>query len=276
MSKAINDKYFTKPSVVIDCIKKIDLSSYDYILEPSAGCGSFLSRLPKEKSKGIDIQPDIPNVIKLDFYSIGKVIDLLNLKTEDGKKYLSIGNPPFGKMSTMAIDFFNGCALFSDTIAFIVPRTFRKTSVINKLDENFHLREEHLLAEDSFLILDPSQEQLTRSYDVPCVFQIWDKATEPRKTIETLVKCEEFEFVKNRKLANFAVRRVGVKAGNTYDITDKISSESHYFIKQKENNVRDTIDAIVWDYNSPKYDVAGNPSISKDELISQYKKHKKT
>lgn len=276
MSKAVNDKYFTKPSVVIDCIKKINLTRYDYILEPSAGCGSFLSRLPKDKAKGIDIQPDIPEVIKLDFYSIGKVINLLGLKTEDNKKYLSIGNPPFGKMSTMAIDFFNGCALFSDTIAFILPRTFRKASVINKLDKNFCLREEYLLPEDSFLILDPSQEQLTRSYDVPCVFQIWDKTKQPRKKIITLVDCEEFEFVKDRKTADFAVRRVGVKAGNTYDITDKISSESHYFVKQKENDVRNVIDKIVWDYNSAKYDVAGNPSISKDELISQYKKHKKT
>ena len=40
--------------------------------------------------------------------------------------------------------------------------------------------------------------------------------------------------------------------------------------------IRNVIDKIVWDYNSAKYDVAGNPSISKDELISQYKKHKKT
>lgn len=274
MSKAVNDKYFTKPSVVTECLDKINLSTYDYILEPSAGCGSFLRKLPKNKTKGIDIQPDIPDVIELDFYSIGKVIKLLDLRTDDSKKYLSIGNPPFGKMSTMAIDFFNGCALFSDTIAFIVPRTFRKASVINKLDTSFHLREEYLLAENSFLILDPTQDMLTRSYDVPCVFQIWDKQATPRQKINTVVECGEFEFVKDRKLADFAVRRVGVKAGDTYDITPKISSESHYFVKQKDLDARNIIDSIKWDYNSSKYDVAGNPSISKDELISQYKKQK--
>ena len=113
MTKAVNDKYFTKPSTVDLCLKNIDLSTYDLIFEPSAGCGSFLHNLPKDTSVGIDISPDIPTVVQLDFYSIQKVIELLDLKTNPDKKYLSIGNPPFGYMAQMAIDFFNGCALFS-------------------------------------------------------------------------------------------------------------------------------------------------------------------
>ena len=138
MGNAINDKYFTKPSIVDQCLKRIDLTKFDIILEPSAGCGSFHNKIPKDKGRACDISPDIPDVIELDFYAIEKVINLLDLTTAPDKRYLSIGNPPFGMNSSMAIEFFNGCAKFSDEIAFIVPRTFRKDSVQNRLDLNFH------------------------------------------------------------------------------------------------------------------------------------------
>ena len=137
MSKPTNDKYYTSPLFVEQCLKNIDFNEYDLIFEPSAGCGSFLTRLPKNKTIGIDVSPDLDNIIELDFYSIPKVITALDLQTNPDKKYLSIGNPPFGYAAQMAIDFFNGCAMFSDTIAFIVPRTFRKTSVTKQLDRDW-------------------------------------------------------------------------------------------------------------------------------------------
>jgi len=274
MTKAIFDKYFTSPKVVDQCLGMLNLEEYDHILEPSAGCGSFFAKLPKDKSHGSDISPDIPGIVELDFYSIGKVIDLLDLKPNSEKRYLSVGNPPFGKMARMAIDFFNGCAVFSDTIAFILPRTFRKASVINRLDCNFKLRQEVILPKNSFRVLDPTSENLISEYDVPCTFQIWDKSETPREKLVTLTTCEEFSFVTEDK-ADFAVRRVGVKAGCSYNINKKISSESHYFIKEKVEGVKDVLDSIVWDYDSPKYDTVGNPSISKDELIRHFKKNKK-
>jgi len=269
MTKAIHDKYFTSPRVVRECLKSIDLSQYDHILEPSAGCGSFFSKLPKGKSHGIDLFPDIPSVVKLDFYSIGKVIELLDLHPNKKKKYLSVGNPPFGKACSMAIAFFNGCAVFSDSIAFILPRTFRKPSIINRLDNNFVLEYEKLIDKNSFYILDPNSDTLVSEYDVPCVFQVWHKSETKREKIQTITKCKEFGFVKKNE-ADFAVRRVGVKAGDVYDPA-KCSPESHYFIKENVVGVRKAIANIEWDYFSPKYDTVGNPSISKDELIKYYK-----
>ena len=43
--------------------------------------------------------------------------------------FVSEIKPPFGKVSSLAIRFFNKCAQFSDVIAFIIPRTFNKVSV---------------------------------------------------------------------------------------------------------------------------------------------------
>lgn len=266
MSKPTNDKYYTSPVFVEQCLKNIDFNEYDLIFEPSAGCGSFLTRLPKNKTIGIDVSPDLDNIIELDFYSIPKVITALDLQTNPDKKYLSIGNPPFGYAAQMAIDFFNGCAMFSDTIAFIVPRTFRKTSVTNQLDLSFHKSFELIAPKNSFLIMDPTSETLTSEYDVPCVFQIWNKGDSKREKIKSITKCEHFDFVDKREDADFALRRVGVAAGKTFD-KDNVAKQSHHFIKSKLKNCRQIFDSIEWDENSAKYDTAGNPSLSKEELI---------
>lgn len=271
MTKAVNDKYFTKPSTVDLCLDRIDLSSYDLIFEPSAGCGSFLKKLPKNISTGADISPDIPDVVQLDFYSIQKVIDLLDLKTNPNKKYLSIGNPPFGYMAQMAIDFFNGCASFSDTIAFILPRTFRKNSVTNRISMDFHLRHELILPKNSFMIMDPTSDTLTSEYDVPCVFQVWDKKENPRQKIEPKSESVHLTFVKDIKKAKYAFRRVGVDAGDLYDTSSSnrsMSAPSHYYVNCSDD-VAKIIRSMKWDYDSPKYDTAGNPSISKSELIKR-------
>ena len=271
MGSAVNDKYFTKPSTVEACLDKINFSDYDLIFEPSAGCGSFLGRMPKDKSVGADISPDIPSVIELDFYNIEKVINLLDLKTNPDKKYLSIGNPPFGNMSQMAIDFFNGCSLFSDSIAFILPRTFRKISVTNRLPMNFRLREEFILPANSFMVMDPSSDTLTSEYDVPCVFQIWDKSDVIREKVIPKNESEHLTFVKDINKAKYALRRVGADAGDLYDIKSSsrsMSAPSHYYINCSDD-VADAIKLMEWSYESSKYDTAGNPSISKNELITR-------
>ena len=275
MGNAVNDKYFTKPATVDLCLKLIDLNKYDLIIEPSAGCGSFLSKLPKKISKGIDISPDIADVIKLDFYSIEKVIKLLQLEKNKEKKYLSIGNPPFGTSSGMAIDFFNGCGVFSDTIAFIVPRTFRKISVTNRLSFDFSLTKELILPKNSFLIMDPSSPTLTSEYDVPCVFQIWDKTEVKRTKVESRSTSYFINFEKDIKKAKYAFRRVGAAAGDLYEISKSnrsMSAPSHFYINC-EDSVAEIIRNLDWGYNSAKYDTAGNPSISKNELIISLEKY---
>ena len=123
------DKFYTIPSIVDKCINdiqsKYDFNNFDLIIEPSAGNGSFFTKIPPTVKKiGIDI-------IEQDFF---------NYIPDDNKKnILVIGNPPFGKVSSLAIKFFNHASNWSNVIAFIIPRTFRRISVQNKLNKNFHL-----------------------------------------------------------------------------------------------------------------------------------------
>lgn len=253
----ILDQFYTKPKIARYCFDKaIEIIeekgiAFTTYLEPSAGTGSFYTILPSNKL-GIDLDPKINEVIKADFLIYSDL-------TQD---YFTIGNPPFGKNSSLAIKFFNKCATVSIGIGFIVPKTFKKNSVKLKLDPYFHLVFEEDLPFNSF-------EFKGEDKDVPCVFQVWIKKDEKRDNIDKLFT-DDFVFVKNREVADFAFQRVGVNAGKVKSIDDKISASSHYFIKSEKENVKRILEEINW--NEVKHNTAGNPSISKQELIYLYNK----
>ena len=140
-----NDQYYTKENIAQMCIDSLPfhLDWFDYIIEPSAGRGDFYRLLPTANLVGIDIDPKISSIIKSDFFD-------LDFKTKGS--VLTIGNPPFGKNASLAYTFFQHAAQYSDCIAFILPRTFRKPSMINRLNRRFHLVYDELLPLNSFYI----------------------------------------------------------------------------------------------------------------------------
>ncbi len=246
------DKFYTKPNVAKHCIDKIS-DTYDLWIEPSAGDGSFYFLLPPNKI-GIDILPDNSEIIKKDF---------LTWEPDKIGKFITIGNPPFGKNSSLAVKFFNHAAKFSTTIAFIVPRTFEKESIQNRLDKHFHLNYNEILPENSFVFG-------KSDYSVPTVFQIWIKNDTIREISRLPTIHSDFDFV-DQENADFAIQRVGVNAGTIKTDIGKLSKESHYFIK---SNIGKTLIELMKtiDFGSVKYKTAGNPSISKTELICLYEK----
>jgi len=257
------DQYYTHRHVAQVCLSKLNYDDYDVIVEPSAGDGSFFDFLPADKRVGIDLKP--AGV----FIQTGNFFDW---KFDSNKKYLVVGNPPFGKNSSMAKKFFNHAAEFADTIAFILPRTFRKISVINQLDNQFLLEHEEILPKDSFYLPDG------QACDIPCIFQIWKRGDYQRNKIFLPTTHDDFSFVK-KELADFAIRRVGVRAGKVFLDFGKCSVPSHYFIKQHNKfvaNIFENLWHTKWNYKadrakiSSKWDTAGNPSLAKTELIEAY------
>tara|TARA_R110002074_G_scaffold309261_1_gene480014 strand:- start:591 stop:1571 length:981 start_codon:yes stop_codon:yes gene_type:complete len=162
------DQYYTNGDVAAACLKKLDFSDYDIVLEPSAGDGAFFNLLPPGKRVGVDLEPKAPEIKEGDFF---------NYCPLDNKKYLVVGNPPFGKNSSLAKRFFNHASTFADTIGFILPRTFRKAKTQNQLQQNFHLISEEILPAGSFYLSNGD------THDVPCVFQIWERRNKLRKKI---------------------------------------------------------------------------------------------
>jgi hypothetical protein len=248
------DKFYTNPSIVKLCFKYIKkyikIDDSDIIIEPSAGNGSFIKYIKKITSnyRFYDIEPEHPDIIKQDFL-------LLNVKDNDVH---IIGNPPFGRQSSLAIKFIKKCCEFSKTISFILPRSFKKDSLKKHFSLNYHLIYEMDLPENSFLINN-------KETDVPCIFQIWERQLELRNIPKKLIP-NGYKFVKKNEEPDIAFRRVGVNAGKiSLNILDK-SIQSHYFIIFENKNVIKKLYDIEFECNN----TVGPKSISKQELIKIY------
>jgi len=259
------DKYYTKPSVVKQCIKLIkkyiNISNNDLIIEPSAGNGSFIDGIKNISSnyKFYDLEPEHDEVLKHDFLEF----DYKELQSQFSNIHV-IGNPPFGRQSSMAIKFIKKCCLFSNSISFILPKSFKKDSMKKHFEKHYHLIHEIDLLDNSFLVNDIE-------CDVPCVFQIWQKKEEIRAVIEKISPLH-FTFVEKKDKPDISFRRVGVNAGAiTKEINNK-SIQSHYFIKFINDKTNDEniekLKTIHFDFNN----TVGPKSISKPELISEFNK----
>jgi hypothetical protein len=255
------DQFYTDPKYAqifySKILEHINMNDFDVILEPSAGTGNFFNLLPKNKRIGIDIEPKSEEIIQQNF---------LDYFPNCNEKVATIGNPPFGKNSSIAIKFFNHAAEFSDVIAFILPRTFRKESVINRLNENFHLIYDEIVPDNSFIFEG-------NIYNVCCCAQIWLRKNNIRKKIKKYSFSDVsdwFEIV-NPEFADFCIQRVGVAAGSIKTENFKLYSPlSHYFIKQHHQIVLEIFKTI--DFKEVKFNTAGNPSVSASELIKMWLK----
>lgn len=249
--KEQNDKFYTNPEISKMCIDMIDISGFDIIIEPSAGNGSFSKQI--NGCIAYDLVPESEEIIKQDFFELD-VDDLI------GKNVLTIGNPPFGVQNNLVIKFFNKAAEYSSVIAFILPKSFMKSSVQNKLDLRFHLDKYVELPKNSFLLNG-------ETYDVPCVFQIWKKGNYNRTCVDENRNNPYIKFVKDD--FDFAIWRVGGKSGIAYIPENKslVSSQSNYLVKNI--SLYDDVTLIKMineiDKDCVKYCV-GPKSISKNEL----------
>lgn len=264
------DKFYTKPEIVDLCIlelhKYYNFNDFTLIIEPSAGCGNFLLKLPKNKRIGIDIEPEnLKEIVKQDFFTF---------LPKKSNNILTIGNPAFGKVCSLAIKFFNHAAKFSSVIAFIIPKTFRKISIQNKLDLNFHLIADIDIPLGSF---EPNMS-------VKCCFQIYIKKQTKRDVISLPVIHKDFEFLKygpkdeknqptppiTNNLTDFAVRAYGGKCGEIKKLDlNELRPKSWHFIR---SNIKK--DILIDRFNRLDYSKSENTarqnSLGKAELISLY------
>ena len=257
------DKYYTKPDIVEQCINLIKqylvISKNDLIIEPSAGNGAFISNIKKLSNhfKFYDLEPENDDIIKQNFLEF----DYNDIKTKYKKIHI-IGNPPFGRQASLAIKFIKRCCEFSNTISFILPKSFKKDSMKKHFSNNFHLIFEVDLSEKSFLVNGIE-------CDVPCIFQIWESKTELRAKVKKIDPLN-FKFVDKESSPDISFRRVGVNAGTIMTEIDDKSPQSHYFIKFTNNNMIDDnikkLKSITFEFNN----TVGPKSISKPELIKEF------
>jgi hypothetical protein len=256
IKKSKLDQFYTSENISKLCYNQIielyNLNTFDIFLEPSAGTGSFFNLFPESKRLGIDLEPQCSNIKQQDFFEF---------IPPKNKSIITIGNPPFGKNSSLAVKFFNTASEFSDVIAFIIPKTFRKTSLQNRLNLNFHLKLDNDLPKNSFILND-------EPYDVPCCFQIWERQNNQRQIEKINLENDYFNFVK-KKYADLAIRRVGGRTGKATKDINTSAEVSHYFLKLKDTISIDWLLEIInnIDFTNIINSTAGVKSLSKPEFV---------
>ena len=260
------DQFYTKVSVAKRCIEKmmdfamangIELAKYVWI-EPSAGNGAFLHHIPPTFQKiGIDIDPKSPGICKSDYLEWVKTATA----EMDMSDVIVFGNPPFGRQSSLAKAFIARSCEFAKIIAFILPKSFTKPSMNNAFRLDFHLIHSEELEKNSFVLNEDA-------YDVPCVFQIWQKRGTNRELVEKIPPCG-FEYVKHDNY-HIALRRVGANAGKSHknDGKTEFSKQSHYFICFLHENVDAYVDNVIKKINCHVFpsNTVGPRSLSKSEI----------
>lgn len=261
--KDILDKFYTKPEVAALYIAKADISHYTTIIEPSAGNGSFSSQIPN--CIALDLKPEGVGIREQDWLKYEHPEKL------DGEKVLIIGNPPFGQQNSVAVKFINHAAAFADRVAFILPVSFKKESVQNRISLDMHLTYEEDLPKNSFTFNG-------ENYDVKCVFQIWDRKEEKRvkKAKTNLNTNNMFDFVRKSESPDAVIHRVGGRAGTVSLAWEGKTEMNHYFIRLKKDSDRENLIETVEELNKisypSRYHSVGPRSVSKVELNEEINK----
>ena len=247
------DQFYTKPDIAKMCIANIltiipDINEYVWI-EPSAGNGSFFNNIPIGVDKiGIDIEPKTKDVLKEDFLT-------WNQPTKNSKTIV-VGNPPFGRQSSLAKAFIKKSCKFADIVAFILPRSFMKPSNSIAFDAKFHCIFTIELEKNSF-------EINGKSYNVNCIFQTYQKHLIDR-IIPNKILPIGFKYTNSDEPFDLVIKRVGGLAGKCYFPQSKtFNPHTHYFLKLFSNNtnVIEKINSHIFPSNT-----VGPRSLSKSEI----------
>ncbi len=266
------DKFYTKQEVVTKCLeefKKVKINdAVDLVIEPSAGNGSFTSQLVKYNSISYDIAPEGEGIVEQDFLK-------LNLTEGFQIPLHFIGNPPFGRQSSIAKKFIKHICKCDKTksFGFILPKSFKKESMQRCIPLDFHLVSQIDIEKDGFLVNG-------KDHDVPCIFQVWERR-ENNRYVSPKLEPNGYSFVKTKMEATFALRRVGVYAGKMIDMLqdgidfNKLSDQSHYYIlvkgmtyKERDEFRKKYYDRIKWNHDN----TVGPKSIGKQEFIKELNK----
>ena len=263
------DKFYTKPSVAKKCLDTIGewkpWSSWGLVVEPSAGNGSFFHQIPTDKKVGLDLLPGAPTILQQDFFTY--------TAPPGPGPILVVGNPPFGRVSSLAVRFFWKAASFSSALAFILPRTFRRSSIQNRLPLSFHL------IHDEDIPMEPC------SFDPPmmakCCFQIWEKREEERVPVALPTTHPHWTFLSMGPKdaegqptppqgADFALRAYGGRVGEMkHEGLQTLRPKSWHWIRSQipKEILVERFEALAYEES---LDTARQNSLGKGDLVRLY------
>ena len=262
------ERFYTSRPLAARCMATVEarfpVASFDLVLEPSAGDGVFLELLPAKSRLGLDLHPGAHGIVRADFLSW--------TPPDPDADILTIGNPPFGQRGRLAVAFLNRSCQFSRVVAFILPRSFRKDTFLNRVDRRFHLVHQ----EDCDEFRRPPDDEPFR---IKAVFQVWERRQQPRDLVQRPGDHGDFELrhahlsrVTPEELArlradfDFAIPQVG--SVFLPRPVQEVVAGSHWFVKARRPGVLETFRRL--DFSFLKGMNLSFTSLSKKDIVQAY------
>jgi predicted RNA methylase len=231
------EQYYTPKDLALELSSHLVVQTgIDHaFLEPAGGNGAFidaLNQLGVQQIEAVDLYPKHPAVAEADFLTY----------EPKGRNLVTVSNPPFGRNNSLSIPFFNHAAKESDYIAFLVPRSWRKWSVQNRLDRRFHLISDQDVAVN---YVTDTGEQIGTNNDLRTCFQIWEKRAELRSKVKVkdqglIRKCSPAE-------ADLAVRVFGFGCGKVYRDFPRVGNTTLMFLTVSDARVFEVIEGLDYE-----------------------------
>ena len=221
-------------------------------LEPAGGTGSFieaLNSLGVRKIESVDLYPKHNQVSQANF-----------LNWEPLNRHLvTISNPPFGRNNALSVPFFNHAAEFSDYIAFLVPRSWRKWSVQNRLDMRFHLIHDEPI---EVHYQSDSGESYQNGGGFRTCFQIWEK----RGLLRSQFRVPDNGFLKKvtPENADISMRVFGYGCGKVLREFERKPNTTMMFLKVSSGDVISVLEGL--DYERFSSNTAYTKALSFQEI----------
>ena len=207
IAESISDAYFTPPESSAWCVEV--LKDFNWVnvltttLEPCVGSGSLANQLPG-KVIGCDlIDHGYPGVIVGDY-----------LEAPERSVDLVFTNPPFGRAGSLALKILNKAARDSDRLAFILPSSFRKISIIDRIDPYLHPVYDSDLPNQNYILPDGSVRW------VNTCFQMWERRSTRRRLFKDFIHYSQYTRRVDPSEAEFAFRTQGASAGKVLEGLD--------------------------------------------------------
>lgn len=274
------DRFYTSVGEAGRLVSLIAPGLPGLVIEPSAGNGAFVLAL---EGAGVDvlaydIEPDPSPVCmtpigQADFLSLEASDILAERPSYDPSDTAFVGNPPFGVQGRLATRFVHHCLELADDAWMILPPSFRKRSMADKVGDGELVE---VIALESVTYVTP-----VGGVEVPSAMMHWHacdgreararRRREEREAIASL----PFEFVAWSELDGadieeleglFTIRRVGGNAGRASGDLG-VSRQSNYLCRVTDGHGRDEVIGWVSGTDFPERDWSVGPrSLSRGEL----------
>jgi predicted RNA methylase len=250
------EQYYTPKPLALELVAQIEKVLGPLVgktvLEPAGGTGAFIEAVQSvgvNKVISFDIEP---------LHELVSVGDFLEQEITEAN-LITISNPPFGRNNSLSIPFFNHAAKASDAICFIVPRSWRKWSVTNRLDLGFELA---LDVDIDIDYVDAEGSPLSNKNHLATCFQIWKKA----KNSRALVRVTDMGIIQkvSPDQADVSLTIFGYGCGKVKTKFEPVANTTQMFLKLNHPQALAALESV--DYSKFFKNTAYTEALSLPEI----------